>query len=308
MLRETGKIVLPYEHFANAVMLKHMSGPHGLHLGLEATIRSVMESYTIGRENFGMEKEFIVEVVQSCPNPACRYYKTHLGGGVPFMDAAFQSAQSNADFLQHLPQPPILGQKNASSSQAASGGASNNPIIDMTQLESNSVAVKKVFCLYFHFFFEIPKYLQLKKKIVIPFQHLNSKQQLNTASAQLQQQRAALSAAEKHLKMGPNSSPQIAAALLQQQNLAIAQQNLEKFNNMSSIEKQRMFKQFDKKQFDAPMLHSDNRSHDRNIQSTRLPSRSSQVMVPNSPLDLQQQAKPHISHKVSIRPDTFQSI
>lgn len=38
----------------------------------------VMESYTIGRENFGMEKEFIIEVVQNCPNPACRYYKNQM--------------------------------------------------------------------------------------------------------------------------------------------------------------------------------------------------------------------------------------
>ena len=37
-----------------------------------------MESYTIGRECFGMEKEFIIEVVQNCPNPACRYYKNHM--------------------------------------------------------------------------------------------------------------------------------------------------------------------------------------------------------------------------------------
>ncbi|XP_012271884.1 uncharacterized protein LOC105695143 isoform X2 [Orussus abietinus] len=78
VLRENGKIILPYEHFANAVMLKHMNGPHGLHLGLEGTVRAVMESYTIGRECFGMEKEFIVEVVQNCPNPACRYYKNQL--------------------------------------------------------------------------------------------------------------------------------------------------------------------------------------------------------------------------------------
>ncbi|XP_026316709.1 uncharacterized protein LOC113227856 isoform X2 [Hyposmocoma kahamanoa] len=78
ILRENGKIILPYEHFANAVMLKHMNGPHGLHLGLEATVRAVVESYTIGREQFGMEKEFIVEVVQNCPNPACRYYKNQL--------------------------------------------------------------------------------------------------------------------------------------------------------------------------------------------------------------------------------------
>jgi len=34
-----------------------------------------MESYTVGRENFGMDKEFIVDVVQNCPNPACRFYK-----------------------------------------------------------------------------------------------------------------------------------------------------------------------------------------------------------------------------------------
>lgn len=80
VLRENGKIILPYEHFANAVMLKHMGAPgmHGMHLGLEGTIRAVMDSYTIGREYFGMEKEFIVEVVQNCPNPACRYYKNQL--------------------------------------------------------------------------------------------------------------------------------------------------------------------------------------------------------------------------------------
>lgn len=140
VLRESGKIVLPYEHFANAVMLKHMTGPHGLHLSLDATIRSVMESYTIGRENFGMEKEFIVEVVQSCPNQACRYYKTHLGAAVPFMDAAFQSAQSNADFLQHLPQPPILPPQTVPSSQS-SANTPSGAIIDMTQMEANNAAV-----------------------------------------------------------------------------------------------------------------------------------------------------------------------
>lgn len=41
ILRENGKIILPFEHFANAVMLKHMNGPHGLHLSLESTIRAV---------------------------------------------------------------------------------------------------------------------------------------------------------------------------------------------------------------------------------------------------------------------------
>lgn len=116
----------------------------------------------------------------------------------------------------------------------------------------------------------------------------------------MQQQRAVLSAAEKHLKMGPNSSQQITAAIIQQ-NRAIAQQNLEKFNSMSPIEKERLFKQFDKKQFDAPMLHSDNnhsRSLDRNIQTPQLPSRSPQIINSNAPLDLQQQSKQQISHKV----------
>lgn len=141
VLRESGKIVLPYEHFANAVMLKHMTGPHGLHLSLDATVRSVMESYTIGREHFGMEKEFIVEVVQSCPNQACRYYKTHLGGAVPFMDAAFPSAtQSNAEFLQRLPQPQILPQQNVPSSQSTANTPSGG-IIDMTQMDTNNSSV-----------------------------------------------------------------------------------------------------------------------------------------------------------------------
>ncbi|CAH2237895.1 jg16698 [Pararge aegeria aegeria] len=41
-------------------------------------LKCVVESYTIGRDQFGMEKEFILEVVQNCPNPACRYYKNQL--------------------------------------------------------------------------------------------------------------------------------------------------------------------------------------------------------------------------------------
>lgn len=123
---------------------------------------------------------------------------------------------------------------------------------------------------------------------------------------QQQQQRAALSAAEKHLKMGPNSSQQITAAIIQQQNRAIAQQNLEKFNSMSAIEKQRLFKQYDKKQFDAPMLHSEN-NHSRNNQQSQLPSRSPQIINSNTPLDLQQQSKQHISHKVTFSKHTEHS-
>ncbi|XP_028174613.1 uncharacterized protein LOC114363166 isoform X5 [Ostrinia furnacalis] len=109
ILRENGKIILPYEHFANAVMLKHMNGPHGLHLGLEATVRAVVESYTIGREQFGMEKEFIIEVVQNCPNPACRYYKNQL-------------EMTQKSIQQHLSQQPTYipdaGAPSLSDSQA----------------------------------------------------------------------------------------------------------------------------------------------------------------------------------------------
>lgn len=114
ILRDSGKIVLPFEHFANAVMLKHMSGPHGLHLSLEATIRAVVESYTIGRENFGMEKDFIIEVVQSCPSGGCRYYKNHGHMGMPpippFMEQGPYAGLS-PDFVQHmLPPPHPIGQ------------------------------------------------------------------------------------------------------------------------------------------------------------------------------------------------------
>ena len=76
ILRENGKLIIPYEQFANAIMMKHLDGPHGLHLNPESTVRAVMESFTVGKESFGMEKEFILEMVQNCPNPSCRYYKS----------------------------------------------------------------------------------------------------------------------------------------------------------------------------------------------------------------------------------------
>lgn len=111
ILRENGKIILPFEHFANAVMLKHMNGPHGLHLGVEATVRAVMDSYTIGREQFGMEREFVVEVVQNCPNPACRYYKTQM--------------ELTQKTLQHLAaqNPGFLAEASAANLAAAAAAA-----------------------------------------------------------------------------------------------------------------------------------------------------------------------------------------
>lgn len=137
ILRDSGKIVLPYEHFANAVMLKHMTGPHGMHLSVDATIRSVVESYTIGRENFGMEKEFIVEVVQSCPNPACRYYKSHLGSNNSFMDAAFQSAasQANAEFMQY---GHLAGLQVPGGQQQTTNASGSSSISERSKIESNN--------------------------------------------------------------------------------------------------------------------------------------------------------------------------
>ena len=215
VLRESGKIVLPFEHFANAVMLKHMSGPHGMHLSLEATVRSVCESYTIGRENFGMEKEFILEVVQSCPNPACRYYKSHMGSSGPsFMDAAFQSAvgtQPSVDFMQHLPQPqPPSASQAAVQSQPPS---QPTPIVDITQVD-------------------------------------NTVKQLQPSPQALPLIAQPPRAVANSAKMGQSQQQQITAAIIQQQNRAIAQQNLEKFGNLSAIEKQRVLQQLDKKQYE----------------------------------------------------------
>lgn len=58
ILRENGKIILPFEHFANAVMLKHMNGPHGLHLGVEATVRAVSMIFCIKRAFINFLIEF----------------------------------------------------------------------------------------------------------------------------------------------------------------------------------------------------------------------------------------------------------
>ncbi|CAH0548038.1 unnamed protein product [Brassicogethes aeneus] len=163
ILRENGKIILPFEHFANAVMLKHMNGPHGLHLGVEATVRAVMESYTIGRENFGMEKDFIIEVVQNCPNPACRYYKNQM--------------ELTQKTLQHLATPGYMAETQQNNS-------------DLRNRQQSS---------------------------------LDSK----ASNAQL---------LERPKSVAPTQQ-QLTAALIQQQNRVIAQQNIEKLN--ANLEKQR---------------------------------------------------------------------
>lgn len=62
-----------------------------------------MESYTIGRENFGMEKEFIIEVVENCPNPACRYYKNQM--------------ELTQKTMQHLAAPTYLNESQSNNSE-----------------------------------------------------------------------------------------------------------------------------------------------------------------------------------------------
>jgi len=147
ILRDNGKIVLPFEHFANAVMLKHMSGPHGLHLSVDATVRAVIESYTIGRDQFGMEKEFIIEVVQSCPSPACRYYKNHMGiSPMPFMEQQYPGVNT-PEFLQrlsHLPPGGAAGSgpggsATGSTSSATSSSSSANVEIDLSKSTGTKV-------------------------------------------------------------------------------------------------------------------------------------------------------------------------
>jgi hypothetical protein len=63
---------LPYEHWANAIFLKHCSGLQGMHLNLESTIKTVFDSYSCGKENFGFDRDFIIEVLNSCPSNSCR--------------------------------------------------------------------------------------------------------------------------------------------------------------------------------------------------------------------------------------------
>ncbi|XP_018326295.1 uncharacterized protein LOC108737720 [Agrilus planipennis] len=186
ILRENGKIILPFEHFANAVMLKHMNGPHGLHLGLEATVRAVMESYTIGRENFGMEKEFIIEVVQNCPNPACRYYKNQM--------------ELTQKTMQHLAGAPTY----------------------LPESQNNSADLRNA-----NFSPEFP--------MPIPPPNLNS--HMGMGSVDMAGPNNLDKGSIERPKSVAPSQQQLTAALIQQQNRVIAQQNLDKLN--ANLEKQR---------------------------------------------------------------------
>ncbi|XP_055371486.1 putative mediator of RNA polymerase II transcription subunit 12 [Condylostylus longicornis] len=241
ILRENGKIVLPFEHFANAVMLKHMSGPHGLHLSVEATVRAVVESYTIGRENFGMEKDFIVEVVQSCPSPACRYYKNHLG--IPPMTFLEQYPNISPEFLQHLPPPPsvLTGQPPQSIPPMNSGSGTE---IDLSKGHSSSNS--KVPQMH------LPPPAPLPPTKSSQSSHSNSVQQQQHHQSQHQQQAVAAAAkAAAAAAAVAQQQHQITAAIIQQQNRAMAQQSLEKFGTLTAMEQQRVLQQFDKKHFET---------------------------------------------------------
>lgn len=117
MHRETGKIILPYEHFANAVILKHMAGPGGMHLSMDSTVKSVFESYSCGKDNFGFDRDFIIEVVNSCPSQSCRYFKgpsavPHEYPQQPSSHQNFPPPQMNMnmDYISPTRQSPLLMQ------------------------------------------------------------------------------------------------------------------------------------------------------------------------------------------------------
>lgn len=146
-----------------------------------------MESYTIGRENFGMEKEFIIEVVENCPNPACRYYKNQM--------------ELTQKTIQHLTAPTYL-----------SNSQSNN-----TEMRNNNFSSE----------FPIP----------IPPPNISSHLGLSAMDLTGQNNLDAKASLEQQSKSVASNQQQITAAIIQQQNRVIAQQNLDKLN--ANLEKQR---------------------------------------------------------------------
>lgn len=89
------------------------SGPGGLHLNLESSIKTIFDSYSCGKENFGFDRDFIIEVLNTCPSNSCRLYK----GQQPF-DQQHQNFQPpmNMNTMEYgisptrsplLMQPPV---------------------------------------------------------------------------------------------------------------------------------------------------------------------------------------------------------
>lgn len=106
-------------------------------------MRAVIDSYSIGRDNFGMEKEFILEVVNSCPNPACRYYKSHLnpfeggtGTGVPSTGVTGSNPSSSSG-SPSVPPPSNL------SLEIATDLAKNSQLMKQQQLTQQQLKVQQ---------------------------------------------------------------------------------------------------------------------------------------------------------------------
>ena len=87
-----------------------MAGPGGMHLSMESTIKSVFESYSCGKDAFGFDRDFIIEVVNSCPSSSCRYFKGQQS--VPSFEqpSPHQSFpnQSQMDYIQPTRQSPMM--------------------------------------------------------------------------------------------------------------------------------------------------------------------------------------------------------
>lgn len=94
-----------------------MGGAGGMHLSIESTIKSVFESYSCGKENFGFDRDFIVEVVNSCPSSTCRYFKgpsissyegpppPQHASNIPTQHQNFPPMPVNVNAMPNLPNP-----------------------------------------------------------------------------------------------------------------------------------------------------------------------------------------------------------
>lgn len=88
-----------------------------MHLSLESTVKSVAESYCCGKDNFGFDRDFIIEVVNSCPSQSCRYFKgpsavPHEYAQQPSSHQNFPPPQMNInmDYISPTRQSPLLMQ------------------------------------------------------------------------------------------------------------------------------------------------------------------------------------------------------
>lgn len=141
--RDTGKIILPFEHFANAIILKHMSGINSNHLSLDATIKSVFESYSCGKENFGFDKDFIIEVVNSCPSTSCRYFKGPSVSYEQHPNFPPPPQQINMDYIPPTRQSPMLMQPPVMSDPSKIGRGLTNQQLTQQMIQQQNRAMSQ---------------------------------------------------------------------------------------------------------------------------------------------------------------------